>query len=1345
MEYLDGEFVIPTDRFILTSKTGTTWQKQEFGDPNIHGFESVIYGNGIYTLGSASGPALDQLIFRDTNMRVGPRPLAFGNDLFIGTGLTWSENGIDWNTIPLENSWDIRDVVYTNGRFVGVGYDEAAAYSLDGKNWIKADVLPNGEFFEADFTSVAFGNGKFVAPVYDLARIGVYQSEDGSSWTFVPSNFSEVTPDSGFSFSQGEIAFWDGRFYISGGNSVYVSENLTTWTTQESIYHCQGLTATPSAIFGVGREGVFRIGERSGSPPILVFKIPGQIIAESGDAVEVEVDAFDLDGSISSVMFLVDGNPIREVTESPYRFSWTIPDWGSYTIKATATDSSEDFSSIAKIVRATKRTSITLQPSNLDLRRDKVATLKYSGYLLTHLGSLYRKDRMGAWQIAYQFPSGNFISLHTFKNVLIANSDEGIYSTTDGIGWNYHEVPNEDFSGLYQFSDVLVSGYNSDFRYISLDGLNWRRVSIDGLQFIDSILGAYNGYLIAQSRRDGKYLIESGDGDWVEKVLPAGEILRGVIAHKDSLIIWVSAYEQNTIRTRYYQTTDLSEWQEFFPPYVDFSTGAFFANGFFFAIGSNGGSYTTDFVNWNQLPISGRVYDIIRFSGELFLATERGIYRSSNGFDWVIANRQSRSESSFRVLGNNLYLMDSFGALETTDGINWSYQHKDDSESLESELMSIAHGSSGYLGLAPELIARSQDGLNWEFKSKPSFLGNSVTFGKGNYLSFTESGEVAVSQDGSQWELIKLVDEGEIWSPKSIHYLESSGLFLLDNFDYYFTSTDGYEWLIRNFPEDNTVNLKQVGGVIFGRTQIRDFRGGDTFATLDGINWQTLPEIGPSDYIFFQNGIYLAGGKDKDIPLLKSENGFDWTLIDTPVSGIGDPQYIDQNGFYIAFGRYPYYERYFFTGDGKEWIELLPFDNVGAVFSVNNRIFYSHPQLQLASSADLRLSNIILGGDTFGIGDSIHATLNISNLGSSSVDLSGIEVWSTLVKNEGWDGNNQLKPTILNSVAIGAGESSAVPIAIEIPRGIPPGNYGLQVWLNPTQIYPETTAQNNYAWSGGIQVNIPSVSLSLQSSPGGSVFSVPAKDAYALGDSVSLVAVTLPKFRLRSWEGVDFSNAETATVILEDDTIASAEFERVYYPEIAILGGGKVYIQPDKPYFLTSDQITVSAVPDSNWIFNEWLGPLNGINPVESFEIQSDIILSAIFVQSLEGWKASTFSVEELGDESTSGDDADADSDGFNTTMEFYFGTDPLDRTNSPDIHTLSTGNLLIFSFQQSVSAVGYELLVEESPDLDSWYPVPSEYDILRVDSDAVFCETSVELTNNTNTFFRLRLVEKEN
>ncbi|MCB1122724.1 MAG: hypothetical protein KJT03_14320, partial [Verrucomicrobiae bacterium] len=811
------------------------------------------------------------------------------------------------------------------------------------------------------------------------------------------------------------------------------------------------------------------------------------------------------------------------------------------------------------------------------------------------------------------------------------------------------------------------------------------------------------------------------------------------------VIIWVRAYEGNSIRTRYYQSTDFSEWQEFFSPQVDFSNGAFFADEIFVVNGPNGGSFTADFSNWNRLPGSGAAFDLIRFSGSFYVATDSGVYKSSNGLDWEVTRGQARSESRFKAVGNTLSLVDSFGAWETSDGVNWVFQPRNDSATHESELLSLAHGSSGYLGLTPEFIARSQDGISWEFESKPGFLANSIAFGKGVYVSNTSSREIAVSSDGVEWELNQIVDGGVSWNPQSIHYLESAGIFVIDNQNFYFTSPDGSDWTMRNFHEDYSGNLKKVGELIFGQIRPGNLRRGDTitYGTGDGINWQPMPGLGPTNFIFYQNGYYLAGGNHEDTPLLRSENGVDWSTLNIPASGIGYPLHIDENGFYVAFGEETHYDRYFFTENGENWIELPPFDWVGKVFMVNDQIFYSRPQFQWVTTDDLRVSHITLNGGTFGVGDSLEVTLTISNLGNRDAELTGVEVWSTLGKVEGWDGSKPLTPAILNSFVIHAGESAEVPVTFEIPQGTTPGSYGLQVWLNPTQVYAETTVQNNYAWSGGLQIEIPSVGLEIQNSSGGSVFSIPANNDYALGESVSLVAVALPKFRLMKWEGVDFANADSATVILNGDKMVGAEFNRVFYPEISTIGMGKVYIQPEKPYFLSGEVVTVSAEADEGWLFNGWLGPLNGVNAVESFEIQSDILLTAKFGQTLEGWKTSTFSAAELGDENISGNSADADHDGFSTVMEFHFGTDPLDRTDYPEFALARDGNNLVFSYEVGVSSSGFELTAEESSDLISWYPIDSLIEILGTNNGKVLAALSIQYANGLDSFFRLRLVEK--
>ena len=56
------------------------------------------------------------------------------------------------------------------------------------------------------------------------------------------------------------------------------------------------------------------------------------------NAISFEVDATDIDGTVDSVEFFVDGTSIGTDTNAPYSKNWTPTAYGNYTLKAVATD-----------------------------------------------------------------------------------------------------------------------------------------------------------------------------------------------------------------------------------------------------------------------------------------------------------------------------------------------------------------------------------------------------------------------------------------------------------------------------------------------------------------------------------------------------------------------------------------------------------------------------------------------------------------------------------------------------------------------------------------------------------------------------------------------------------------------------------------------------------------------------------------------------------------------------------------------------------------------------------------------------------------------------------------------
>lgn len=121
------------------------------------------------------------------------------------------------NTLPSSADWE--SVTYGNGRFVAIAFDSnKAAYSYDGKTWT-ASTLPSYE----DWQSVTYGGGKFVV-VAQASNKAAY-SYDGVTWT------ASTLPSSTSWYS---VTYGNDRFvavaYGPDSNKAAYSYDGTTWT-----------------------------------------------------------------------------------------------------------------------------------------------------------------------------------------------------------------------------------------------------------------------------------------------------------------------------------------------------------------------------------------------------------------------------------------------------------------------------------------------------------------------------------------------------------------------------------------------------------------------------------------------------------------------------------------------------------------------------------------------------------------------------------------------------------------------------------------------------------------------------------------------------------------------------------------------------------------------------------------------------------------------------------------------------------------------------------------------------------------------------------------------------------
>jgi hypothetical protein len=263
---------------VFTSKDGTNWSRQPIDAIRQFGLNSVAFGDGQFVAVGDQGRAF---ISRD-GIVWSERASGFAAHLdrisYIGTrfvvtgsfGLISSLDGIEWKPWSLaaqDIPGQLLGIAYAADQFVAVGEQGVTMTSADGINWsyrhrdpaqyLKGVAFGNRRFVvagsiavgstfhfqslasedstawiphtfaeEGRLTSVAFGNGKFVATgfSYPLTRGRIFTSLDGVAWV------EQSWPGSA---ELNSVIFGDGVFVAVGTTgTIVISSDGVAWTRQ---------------------------------------------------------------------------------------------------------------------------------------------------------------------------------------------------------------------------------------------------------------------------------------------------------------------------------------------------------------------------------------------------------------------------------------------------------------------------------------------------------------------------------------------------------------------------------------------------------------------------------------------------------------------------------------------------------------------------------------------------------------------------------------------------------------------------------------------------------------------------------------------------------------------------------------------------------------------------------------------------------------------------------------------------------------------------------------------------------------------------------------------------------
>lgn len=105
----------------------------------------------------------------------------------------------------------------------------------------------------------------------------------------------------------------------------------------------------------------------------------------------------------------------------------------------------------------------------------------------------------------------------------------------------------------------------------------------------------------------------------------------------------------------------------------------------------------------------------------------------------------------------------------------------------------------------------------------------------------------------------------------------------------------------------------------------------------------------------------------------------------------------------------------------------------------------------------------------------------------------------------------------------------------------------------------------------------------------GSITFTPNKTEYMPGEQVSVQATPASGWLFLGWAGDLSGNTNPATLTMDADKAITAIFVLDKEATFTATTGGRVTVEPDKPYYAIGEQVKLTAVPDPGYEFTGWI------------------------------------------------------------------------------------------------------------------------------------------------------------
>jgi uncharacterized repeat protein (TIGR02543 family)/uncharacterized repeat protein (TIGR01451 family) len=130
----------------------------------------------------------------------------------------------------------------------------------------------------------------------------------------------------------------------------------------------------------------------------------------------------------------------------------------------------------------------------------------------------------------------------------------------------------------------------------------------------------------------------------------------------------------------------------------------------------------------------------------------------------------------------------------------------------------------------------------------------------------------------------------------------------------------------------------------------------------------------------------------------------------------------------------------------------------------------------------------------------------------------------------------------------------------------------------------------------------------------GRVLKDPDKNTYRWNEEVELTAVGDPGWTLSHWSGAVAGTDNPVELRMNGDKTVTATFFEASTLTLHVAGGGRVDLDPPGTVFPKGEVVTLTAIPDSGWVFDGWSGDLNSSENPTTITMTVDKTVTAKFV-----------------------------------------------------------------------------------------------------------------------------------